>query len=50
MRNKPRRPVSDGRFPRGPRGLTPLFWQHVLPYGEVRLDMTSRLTLHTASG
>jgi TnpA family transposase len=27
------------------RGLTPLFWTHVLPYGEVRLDMTSRLSL-----
>lgn len=27
------------------RGLTPLFWSHVLPYGEVRLDMTSRLAL-----
>jgi len=27
------------------RALTPLFWSHVLPYGEVRLDMTSRLTL-----
>ena len=27
------------------RGLTPLFWIHVLPYGEVRLDMTSRLSL-----
>jgi hypothetical protein len=26
------------------RGLTPLFWQHVRPYGEVRLDMASRLT------
>jgi TnpA family transposase len=26
------------------RGLTPLFWTHVLPYvGEVRLDMTARL-------
>jgi hypothetical protein len=25
------------------RGLTPLFWTHVAPYGEVRLDMTSRL-------
>ena len=24
-------------------GLTPLFWQHVRPYGEVRLDMGSRL-------
>jgi TnpA family transposase len=31
------------------RGLTPLFWMHVLPYGEVRLDMTSRLSLSTAS-
>jgi len=27
------------------RGLTPLFWSHVLPYGEVRLDMTARLRL-----
>ena len=27
------------------RGLTPLFWQHVRPYGEVRLDMMSRLRL-----
>lgn len=27
------------------RGLTPLFWSHVLPYGEVRLDMTKRLSL-----
>jgi hypothetical protein len=25
------------------RGLTPLFWQHVRPYGEVRLDMGARL-------
>ncbi len=31
------------------RGLTPLFWQHVLPYGEVKLDMTSRLNIATAS-
>ena len=30
------------------RGLTPLFWMHVLPYGEVRLDMTSRLSLSPA--
>jgi hypothetical protein len=29
------------------RGLTPLFWSHVLPYGEVQLDMTSRLSLGT---
>jgi hypothetical protein len=27
------------------RGLTPLFWPHVLPYGEVKLNMNSRLTL-----
>ena len=27
------------------RGLTPLFWVHVLPYGEVNLDMASRLNL-----
>ena len=28
------------------RGLTPLFWSHVAPYGEVRLDMGRRLPLH----
>jgi hypothetical protein len=27
------------------RGLTPLFWQHVRPYGEVRLDVGSRLSI-----
>ncbi len=27
------------------RGLTPLFWTHVRPYGEVRLDMSARLHL-----
>jgi hypothetical protein len=27
------------------RGLTPLFWAHVLPYGEVRLNMDTRLHL-----
>ncbi|MGW9597040.1 transposase [Streptomyces chartreusis] len=27
------------------RALTPLFWVHVLPYGEVRLNMGSRLQL-----
>jgi hypothetical protein len=26
-------------------GLTPLFWQHVRPYGEVRLDLGSRLAI-----
>ncbi|WP_326645419.1 transposase [Nonomuraea fuscirosea] len=25
------------------RGLTPLFWLHVLPHGEVRLDLSARL-------
>jgi hypothetical protein len=29
------------------RGLTPLFWTHVLHYGEVKLDMTRRLSLTT---
>ncbi|MFH8616203.1 Tn3 family transposase [Streptomyces sp. NPDC017979] len=27
------------------RGLTPLFWSHVRPYGEVNLDMDARLSL-----
>jgi TnpA family transposase len=27
------------------RGLNPLFWTHVAPYGEVRLNMTRRLEL-----
>jgi hypothetical protein len=27
------------------RGLTPLFWSHILPYGEVRLNMTQRRAL-----
>ncbi|WP_353962554.1 hypothetical protein [Streptomyces sp. NBC_00006] len=27
------------------RGLTPLFWSHVRPYGEVHLDMDARLNL-----
>lgn len=26
-------------------GLTPLFWDHVRPYGEVRLDLTARLPI-----
>ncbi len=34
--------------PEDRRGLTPLFWQHVLPYGEVKLDMTARLSIRTA--
>ncbi|HEX7160111.1 MAG TPA: Tn3 family transposase [Trebonia sp.] len=31
--------------PAGRRGLTPLFWQHVRPYGEVRPDMGARLRI-----
>jgi TnpA family transposase len=31
------------------RGLTPLFWVHVAPYGEVRLDMGRRLALHAVT-
>jgi TnpA family transposase len=27
------------------RGLTPLFWMHVSPYGEIKLDMSRRLPL-----
>jgi hypothetical protein len=27
------------------RGLTPLFWTHVAPYGEVKFNMTKRLAL-----
>ena len=34
---------GDLLTPTDRRGLTPLFWMHVLPYGEVNLDMTSRL-------
>ena len=26
-------------------GLTPLFWTHVAPYGEVNLDLSARLAL-----
>jgi TnpA family transposase len=32
------------------RGLTPLFWAHVLPYGEVKLDMSRRLQLSDQLG
>lgn len=31
------------------RGLTPLLWQHVQPYGEVRLDVAKRLSLGGAA-
>lgn len=36
---------SDLLTPADRRGLTPLFWSHVQPYGEVRLDMRSRLEI-----
>ncbi len=32
------------------RGLTPLFWGHILPYGQVNLNMTSRLALGGPKG
>ncbi len=28
------------------RGITPLFWSHISPYGEVTVDMTRRISLH----
>ncbi len=36
---------ADLLGPADRRGLTPLFWGHVRPYGEVKLDMSSRLTI-----
>lgn len=39
---------ADLLTPADRRGLTPLFWSHVRPYGEVNLDMDARLNL-TAS-
>jgi len=39
---------SDILTPEDRRGLTPLFWQHVLPYGEVKLDMNARLEIGAA--
>jgi TnpA family transposase len=40
---------ADTLTPEDRRGLTPLFWQHVLPYGEVKLDMTGRLSIRTTT-
>lgn len=31
------------------RGPTPMFWSNIAPYGEVRLDMTTRLDIPTAA-
>src|SRR6516162_10128063 len=28
------------------RGITPLLWSHISPYGEVKVDMTRRISLH----
>ncbi|MFJ8113770.1 hypothetical protein [Streptomyces sp. NPDC096132] len=40
----------DGHpHPADRRGLTPLFWSHVRPYGKVNLDMDTRLNLATAA-
>ena len=39
---------DDVLTPEDRRGLTPLFWSHVLPYGEVKLNMTNRLPLSTS--
>ncbi|MER6946829.1 Tn3 family transposase [Nonomuraea sp. NPDC000554] len=36
--------------PADSRGLAPLFWQHVQPYGEVRLDVAKRLPLGGGAG
>ncbi|MEU9298733.1 Tn3 family transposase [Streptomyces sp. NPDC048266] len=38
---------ADLLTPADRRGLTPLFWSHVRPYGEVNLDMGARLNLAT---
>jgi hypothetical protein len=36
---------EEALTPADRRGLTPLLWAHVLPYGEIRLDMQSQLVL-----
>jgi Tn3 transposase DDE domain len=38
-------PWADLLTPAGQRGLTPLFWTHVRPYGEVHLDLATRLAI-----
>jgi hypothetical protein len=40
---------ADRLTPEDRRGLTPLFWAHVAPYGEVRLDMGRRLSVISPS-
>ncbi|MEU1667122.1 hypothetical protein ABZ547_26690 [Streptomyces sparsogenes] len=39
---------ADLLTPADRHGLTPSFWSHVRPYGEVTLNMTSRLPLSTS--
>jgi hypothetical protein len=36
---------AEALTPADRRGLTPLLWMHVLPYGEVNLDKSSRLNV-----
>ena len=36
----------DSLGPNERRGLTPLFWTHINPYGRFQLDMTTRLDLN----
>jgi hypothetical protein len=38
--------LHESSSPADKRGVTPLFWAHVAPYGEVWLDMGRRLALH----
>jgi hypothetical protein len=40
---------EDAFTPEDRRGLTPPFWIHVAPYGEVRLDWANRLPLRACS-
>ncbi|WP_432159207.1 MULTISPECIES: Tn3 family transposase [unclassified Streptomyces] len=40
---------ADLLTPADRRGLAPLFWSHVRPYGEVNLDMDARLNLAVAA-
>ena len=35
--------------PEDRRGLTPMFWSNIAPYGEVRLDVSTRLDIPTAA-
>jgi len=37
--------LADALTVEDKRGLTPLIWAHISPYGEIRLDMQSRLEL-----